>query len=162
MHVQFELEAGHVEALKSLEDGRKKIELVATREAGDKVLATVYVPKGELKVFEHKIQKYASTNTPKGRPAHETLIAPITAIRLAALRDFWTDDDAAFPATNAVARWEIWITDYRRSVTGESGSNNTSGRPSTRWSTIRCPGVSARALSVKGMLSVSLPIRSTR
>jgi hypothetical protein len=116
MHVQFELEAGHAEALKSLEDGRKKIELVATREVGDKVFATVYVPKGELKVFEHKIQKYASTNTPKGRPAHETLIAPITAIRLAALRDFWTDDDSEFPATNVVARWEIWIRDDPEAV----------------------------------------------
>src|SRR5207237_3421065 len=116
MHVQFELESGYSEALKSLEDGRKNIELVATRNGGDKVLANVYVPKGELKVFERKIQKYASTNTPKGRPAHETLIAPITAIRLAVLRDFWTDDDREFQATNVVARWEIWIRDDPEAV----------------------------------------------
>ncbi|HYK04064.1 MAG TPA: S8 family peptidase [Thermoanaerobaculia bacterium] len=116
MHVQFEVEAGYVDALKSLEDRRKNIELVATREVGNKILATVYVPKGELKVFEHKVQKYASTNKKSGRPAHETLIAPISAIRLAALRDFWTDVDAEFPATNAVARWEIWIRDDPEAV----------------------------------------------
>lgn len=111
MHVQFELEAGYIEALKSLEDRRKQIELVATREAGDKLFATVYVPKGQLSVFEHKIRKYQTKNTPKGHPAHDRLIAPVSAIRLAALRDFWTDADAEFPATNAVVRWEIWVRD---------------------------------------------------
>ena len=110
LHVQFELEAGHSEALKSLEDRRKKIEIVATRAVEDKILATVYVPRGQLSTFEHKIQKYATTDTPRGRPAHERLIAPVSAIRLAVLRDFWTDDDAAFPATNVIARWGNTIT----------------------------------------------------
>lgn len=111
MHVQFELEAGYAEALASLEDRRKNIQLVATREVENKLLATVYVPKGELQTFERKIQKYETTTTRTGRPAHEKLIAPISAIRLAALRDFWTDDDAEFPATNVIARWEVWIRD---------------------------------------------------
>jgi hypothetical protein len=112
MHVQFELEAGYPDALKSLEDRNKNIELVATRDVGDTVLATVYVPNGQLlSVFERKIQKYASKNTPSGHPAHQSLIAPIRAIRLAALHDFWTDDETAFPDGSAVARWEIWIRD---------------------------------------------------
>lgn len=111
MHVQFELEPGYVEALKSLEDRRKHIELVATREAGDKLFATVYVPNGQLSAFEHKVRKYQTKNTPNGHPAHERLIAPVSAIRLAALRDFWTDTEAEFPATNAVGRWEIWVRD---------------------------------------------------
>ena len=111
LHVQFELKAGFADALKSLEDRRKKIELVATHASGDKLFATLYVPKGQLSSFEHKVRKYADVNTPGGKPTHERLIAPLSAIRLAALRDFWTDAEAEFPPRSAVIRWEIWIRD---------------------------------------------------
>jgi hypothetical protein len=116
LHVQFELEGRFIEALKSLEDRRKKIELVATQESGDHILATVYVPRGELKTFERKIEKYATVNTPGGRPTHERLIAPLGAIRLAALRAFWTDTEAVFPLLTETIRWEIWIRDDAEAV----------------------------------------------
>ena len=109
--MQFELEAGFADALQSLEDRRKKIELVATHASGDKLFATVYVPKGQLSTFEHKVRKYADVDTPAGRPTHQRLVAPLSAIRLAALRDFWTDSDAEFPQLTSVIRWEIWIRD---------------------------------------------------
>jgi len=113
MHVQFEMEAGFPDALASLEDRRKKIQLVATRRVeGEKVLATVYVPKGELANFERKIERYQTETTKKsGRPRHEALVATISAIRLATLRAFWTDDDSEFPEPGVVARWEVWIRD---------------------------------------------------
>ena len=116
LHVQFELEAGFSEALKSLEDRRKKIEIVATRSTGDKLFATVYVPKGQLSAFERKVRKYTTANTPGGRPTHERLIAPLSAIRLAALEDFWTDTDVEFPPMGALTRWEIWVRDDPEAV----------------------------------------------
>jgi hypothetical protein len=96
LHVQFELEAGFVDALQSLEDRRKKIELVATHASGDKLFATVYVPRGQLSTFEQKVRKYADVDTKAGRPRHQRLVAPLSAIRLAALRDFWTDAETSF------------------------------------------------------------------
>jgi len=114
--VQFELDGRFREALKSLEDRGKKIELVATQESRDKILATVYVPRGKLKTFEKKVGKYAAFDTGSGRPAHERLIAPLGAIRLAALRAFWTDTEAVFPSLTETIRWEIWIRDDAEAV----------------------------------------------
>lgn len=116
LHVQFELEAGFADALKSLEDRRKKIELVATHAGGDKLFATVYVPRGQLSTFEHKVRKYADVDTPGGKPTHQRLIAPLSAIRLAALSDFWTDTETEFPQAATVIRWEIWIRDEEDTV----------------------------------------------
>lgn len=116
LYVQFELEAGFADAMKSLEDRRKGIELVATHASGDKLFATVYVPKGQLSTFEHKVRKYADVDTPAGRPTHQRLVAPLSAIRLAALRDFWTDAETEFPPLTAVVRWEIWIRDEADAV----------------------------------------------
>lgn len=116
LHVQFELEAGFADALQSLEDRRKKIELVATHASGDKLFATVYVPRGQLSTFEQKVRKYADVDTRSGRPRHQRLVAPLSAIRLAALRDFWTDAETEFPPRTAVIRWEIWIRDEPEAV----------------------------------------------
>lgn len=111
--VEFEVEAGFPDAIASLEDRRKGIELIAIRTTTpDKVLATVFVPRDELISFSRKVESYATKTTAvKGRPRHEPLITAIAAIHLAALRDLWTDDDAEFPEAGAIARWELWIRD---------------------------------------------------
>jgi hypothetical protein len=117
MRVEFELEAGFPDAVASLEDRAKKIELVAIRPSGEgKILATVFVPRDQLVSFARKIERYETKTTSKGRPRHESLVATIAAIRLAALRDFWTDDDAEFPEAGNTARWEVWIRDEPAAV----------------------------------------------
>jgi uncharacterized membrane protein len=110
------LDGGFPEVITSLEDRRKGIELVSTQSSGNSFLATVYVPKGQLKTFEHKFRKYATTNTPGGRPAHQRLVARVGAIRLAALEAFWTDTNVVFPLLTETIRWEIWIRDEAEAV----------------------------------------------
>ena len=117
MKVEFELEAGFPDALASLEDRARRIELVAVRPLGeDKILATVFVPRDQLVSFARKIERYETKTTSKGRPRHEGLVATIAAIRLAALRDFWTDDEVEFPEGGTTARWEVWIRDEPAAV----------------------------------------------
>lgn len=115
VHVEFESEPGFELELKSLEDRRTKIQLVAVRTSLKKKqrgqLATVYVPEGKLGILERKIRKYARDDTKSGRPWHQKLVEKISEIRLATLRSFWTDRDDLLPAEDEAIWWEVWLRD---------------------------------------------------
>lgn len=86
VHVVFESEPGFELELKSLEDRRQGIELVAlhpSRGKEDAQLAVVHVPQGKLEAFERKIEEYATRETVKGKPRNNKLVEKIADIRLA-------------------------------------------------------------------------------
>jgi hypothetical protein len=103
----FELE------LKSLDPLRQGPELVAVRDQGegeDRVqLATVHVPQGQLGFFLRKIEQYANEETRTGKPKNANMIERIAVLRLATIREIWTDDRASFPEPDAVVWWEVWL-----------------------------------------------------
>lgn len=114
IHLEFVSEPGFELDLRGMERGKAGIKLVnvRTRPSGDarEHLATVFVPRGELRVFEKKLRQYASETTEKRRkPKHETWAAPVAEIRRAALEAFWTDDPAAFPSSERSVWWEVWL-----------------------------------------------------
>lgn len=112
LNVVFESEPGFDLELKSMEDRRQGIQLVAVRESPEAegvTQATVYVPEGKLGVFERKIRKYAVEDTDAGRPWHQKLVEKISDIRLAQLREFWTDRAALLPAKQEEIWWEVWL-----------------------------------------------------
>lgn len=108
--------------LESLEARRSKIELVAVQESvveGDKTIehATVFVPENKVGHFTKRIDKY-SQDTPKQRNErrHEDMLDRVSALRLADLRDLWTDASDVYPAETETIWWEVWL---RRSDGGE-------------------------------------------
>lgn len=112
IHLEFESEPGFDLELKSLEDRRQGIQLVAVRpsfEREDVTLATVYVPEGKLGAFEKKVRKYAEEDTETGKPRHRKLVARISDIRLAHLRSFWTDRPELLPSPDEAIWWEVWL-----------------------------------------------------
>jgi hypothetical protein len=85
--------------------------LLAFRAAGEgKGVATVFVPEGQLRVFERKLRDYIDPekSTTKGRRG-EALINSLENIRRAVLRDLWTDPVLEVPTTGEPVWWEVWI-----------------------------------------------------
>ena len=96
--------------LKSLDRSREGIELVAVRERGDIMLATVFVAEGKLQDLERLIQSYRDEDDARyGQAKNKKLIESISAIRHAALESFWTDDASLLPATGMANWWEVWL-----------------------------------------------------
>jgi hypothetical protein len=124
IHLEFVSEPGFELDLRGMERAKAGIRLVnvRTRQSGDaeEHLATVYVPRGELKVFEKKLRQYASERTEKReKPKHESWAAPISAIRSAAIEAFWTDDPDLFPPPDRSIWWEVWLADETGGVLGD-------------------------------------------
>lgn len=112
VHVEFESEPDGDLELKSLEDRRQGIQLVAVREpaeAGEPQRAVVFIPKGRLEKLERKIRQYAEEDTPKGQPRHRKMAEKISHIRVAALRSFWTDLEDLLPEEDEAIWWEVWL-----------------------------------------------------
>lgn len=115
LYVEFTSAPGVALKLESLEDKRKRIELVAvTREAGPdgKVTerATVFVPDGAVKHFILRFDQYATERTAKtGEPRHKNMVDPIAELRLATLRALWTDAPEAYPPEGQAIWWEVWL-----------------------------------------------------
>ena len=83
--IEFESEPGFDLKLDSLERIRSGIELLAVRQEGNKTFATVFVPEGKLKHFEHLISSYIKEKTQSGKPKHQPVVTTIAGIRKAAL-----------------------------------------------------------------------------
>jgi hypothetical protein len=114
MLLTFESWPGFELELKSLDPLRgESPELLAVHERGseqDRVqFATVYVPAGKLGYFLDRLDQYATQDTPTGKPENANMVERIAALRLATIRELWTDDRESFPEPHALTWWEVWL-----------------------------------------------------
>ena len=78
-------------------------------------MATVFVPEDKLAYFLNKISQYRDEETtPRSpdkpaNPRNKDLVESISAIKLAALRELWTDDPELFPKDDESIWWEVWL-----------------------------------------------------
>jgi len=100
----------------SLGNRPKGVEVVAAREdAGvGQASAVVFVPHQAESHFIEKVNQYRTSDTPKGRPKNENLVARIDTARLATVSSFYTDDPALYPEPGRPIWWEIWLRRGRR------------------------------------------------
>lgn len=113
--VQFEAPPGVDLKLESVENKHAGIEVRGvrrTRQAEDLPYvetATVFIPEGKVGHFLNRFRQYANENTAKGYPKNRELVDRIASIHMATLRALWTDDQAEFPAEDALTWWEVWL-----------------------------------------------------
>lgn len=112
LQLEFRGFAGIELTTESLARDASGIELLNTRQEGNTLFATVFVPQGRLAHFERLITAYVEGRRNKnGDPIdHRKLIDAIRDIRLATVRALWTDDRDLLPAaTHQVIAWEVWL-----------------------------------------------------
>ena len=95
--------------LESLESSRNGIEVVSVRRVGAIQRAVVFVPDGKLQFFLKRFEEYLEEDTKTGKPKHKTLVESIAEIKLATIRELWTDTDEAYPEANQDIWWEVWL-----------------------------------------------------
>ena len=114
IYISFESEPTFDLKFESLEFQRSGIELCSIKQIGEQIFATVFVPEGKLAYFLKKISQYRDEETtPRSpdkpaKPKNKDLVESISAIKLAALRELWTDDAELFPQGDETIWWEIW------------------------------------------------------
>ncbi len=106
--VEFEAEPGFELALESIDARTQGVQLLAVKE-GPAMRALAFIPHGKLSWLETRIMQFRDEETRRGAPRHAALVARLSAIRRAALRTFWTDDDALFPEDGISIWWEVWL-----------------------------------------------------
>ena len=86
----------------------------------DRTLATIYVPDDKIQVLLNKLEAYRDFNleAPRRRD-NRKLVESISNIKLATLREMWTDDPALYPAANTIITWEVWL---RRELEGQTSA----------------------------------------
>jgi hypothetical protein len=110
LYLELESDVGFELMLKSLDRTREGIELVAVRERGGAMLATVFVAEGKLQNLERLIRAYRDEDDPRsGKAKNRKLVESISQIRKAALGSFWTDDEALLPQSGKAIWWEVWL-----------------------------------------------------
>ncbi len=114
-YIEFEGPAGVDLQLDSLDLRRSGIEVVAVhprREADEVAIAqraTVFIPDGKLSEFLKRFEAYATELTETGQPKNKELVNRIAVVRLATLRQLWTDAPGAYPNEQASVWWEVWL-----------------------------------------------------
>lgn len=115
LYIEFESPPGVDLKLESLEQQRRRIELVAVRREsvvpdGPEVqFATVFVPDGALRHFFERFHQYSEETTRKGEPRHKDMVDRVAALRKATLRALWTDALEAYPDEDQAIWWEVWL-----------------------------------------------------
>lgn len=112
-YLEFSGAPAHELVTKSLEDQKAGIRLLNVRtvisEANEEQsFATVYIPHGKEGKFASKLNKYATENTPNGKPKNDSLFRSIESINIALLSALWTDSINEFP-TEQLDWYEVWI-----------------------------------------------------
>jgi len=110
-YLTFESWPGFDLKYSTLDPKRKPPELVAVRTTGETeqiTEATVYIPEGSLGYFLQKIQEYATQDTASGRPKNSDFVERINRVKLASLRELWTDKASVFPKDGPIW-WEVWL-----------------------------------------------------
>lgn len=111
----FESEPEFELKFQSLEYERSGIELCAVKKADDREIATVFVPEGKLEYFLRKIIRYRDEETTPRKtdqlpkPKEQALIESVSAIKLAALEQLFTDNPELFPKDAQAIWWEVWL-----------------------------------------------------
>ena len=110
----FESDPGFPLAFESLDLQSSKIQLLSvTKDDQDRTFATIHVPDDKVGVLLKRLQTY------RDHQKNRKLIESIANIKLATLRELWTDDDTLYPAANTVITWEVWL---RHPVSEEQSS----------------------------------------
>ena len=112
LQVEFESFPELELAFQSLARANQGIELLNVRHEDKITRATVFVPDGKLDHFEDLIVAYLERRKDSlERPRdNRRLLDAIRQIRAASLRELWTDDDDAFPASgDDPVWWEVWL-----------------------------------------------------
>jgi Subtilase family len=98
-------------AFESLDLQSSGIKLLSvTEDAQNRTIATVFVPDDKIRIFIKRIESYRDYDpeAPSGRE-YRDLVQSISAIRLATLRELWTDDPALYPSPGTTIAWEVWL-----------------------------------------------------
>lgn len=107
----FESEPNFPLAFESLDLQASKIQLLSVKtDADNRTVATVHMPDDKVPVLLRKLEAYRDFNpvTSRGRE-NRKLAESISNIKLATLRELWTDDPALYPAANTIITWEVWL-----------------------------------------------------
>ena len=107
----FESDPGFPLAFESLDLQNSQIQLLAvTTDSEDRTVATVHVPDDKVHILLRKLESYRDFNpdTPQGRE-NRKLVESIANIKLATLRELWTDNPALYPAAHTIITWEVWL-----------------------------------------------------
>jgi subtilisin family serine protease len=104
--------------LESLENTDGTIRIINVREEGSRQFALVAIAKGKFEHFATRFEQYVNEDRVKtdkntgekiAVPKHKALVESISELRLAAIRDYYTDVDNAPPAPQEVIWWEVWL-----------------------------------------------------
>ena len=107
----FESDPNFPLAFESLDLQGSKIQLLSVvTDAENRTIATVHVPDEKVGILLKKLEKYRDTS-PDARRARDNrkLVESIANIKLATLRELWTDDGDLYPAANTEIAWEVWL-----------------------------------------------------
>ena len=115
----FESEPQFKLAFESLDLQKSKIQLLSViTDADNRTIATVHVPDDKIPILLRKLEAYRDFNpaNPQGQE-NRKLVESISNIKLATLRELWTDTPELYPAPNTPITWEVWL---RRQEQGET------------------------------------------
>lgn len=113
--LEFEAPPGVDLKLDSLESKRSGIQLVGVKVEPSipnelpVERATVFIPEGKVAHFLSRFEAYATEPIQGGHRKNRDLVDRIAVVRLATLREIWTDDRARFPADDESIWWEVWL-----------------------------------------------------
>ena len=106
--LSFESDANFPLAFESLELRKSGIELLSVKtDDQNRTVATVIVPDNKITRFVKVLEAYR--DAVPGRRDNKKLVESIANIKLATLRELWTDDPALYPPANASFVWELWL-----------------------------------------------------
>jgi hypothetical protein len=72
--------------------------------------ATVFIPEGKVGSFLKTFETYAKPTAAKPKEhRHHDFVDRIASLRLATLRELWTDDASAYPGEQETIWWEAWL-----------------------------------------------------
>lgn len=124
----FESDPGFPLAFEALDLPRSNVQLLSVKTESDaRTIATVHVPDDKINILLRKLEAYRDFNPvrPSGKE-NKRLATSISNIKLATLRELWTDDPTLYPGANMPMTWEVWLragTGGRRHLTTEHDSS---------------------------------------
>ncbi|WFU31298.1 S8 family peptidase [Bradyrhizobium brasilense] len=104
----FESDPDFPLAFESLELRKSGIELLSVITADqNRTIATVIVPDNKITRFIKVLEAYR--DAVPGKRDNKKLVESIANIKLATLRELWTDDPVLYPPANTNLFWEVWL-----------------------------------------------------